>query len=200
MAEKREVIDPRLDYLYNKNVRCPYCHARILKYTTTCTRCGIHKKQIFEASNVRAKEIIKAKTGEKIFMMRRRPDDVSFTRMIIMLIGGLFGAHCFYVGRRIRGWFFVICTIIGLMSVFIVGPFVPDSVMKIFTDVSMPFPTDFFFAASFVCWAYDFVAVVFGFFKYPVRLGESLKPARVQTEDIINKGNTAKFKAKYGKK
>ena len=191
-------IDPRLDYLYNKNVRCPYCHAKILKYTSTCTRCGVHKRQIFEASNIRAKEIMRAKTGEKIFMTRRRPNDVSFTRMAILLIFGLFGAHCFYAGRRIRGYFLMSCMIVGLVGFTLSEFILPHSVINIFTDANLPFPTDVLLGVAFVCWAYDVFAVVFGFFKYPIRLGDSVKPVR--TLDPIKKNASKRFAEKYGKK
>ena len=191
-------IDPRLDYLYNKDVRCPYCHARIVKYTTTCPRCGIHKKQIFEASNVRAKEIMKAKTGEKIFMTRHRPDDVVFMRMVMLsLVCGLFGAHCFYVGRRIRGYIILFSTIFGLISAICVQIFVPDSVMQYFRSTIILFPTDIFLVGAFICWAYDFFGVVFGFFKYPIRLGEDV-PAK--TANPVKSVNSKRFAEKYGKK
>ena len=194
----REKIDPELDYLYNKNVRCPYCHAKILKYTTTCRRCGIHKRQIFEASNVRAKEIMKERSGAKIFMTRRKPSDVSFTRMAMLLIVGLFGAHCFYVGRKIRAWFFVICTTLGLICVIIVGAFVPQSAIEVFTNKSIPFPTDFLIVASLACWAYDIFAVVFGFFKYPIRLGEM--PNTKPTASTVNlKSKVIKMSKENGK-
>jgi hypothetical protein len=165
---KHEIIDPRLDHLYNRNVRCPYCHAKILKYTTTCPRCGVHKKQIFDASNARAKQMQKEKTGGKIFLTRRRPDDVSFTKMAFLILPlGLFGAHWFYIGRRYRAWFMLVATIIGLSGIFI-----PESVRDIFMGFYLPFPTDAFLLASILMWAYDTFAVVFGFFKYPIRLGE----------------------------
>ncbi|MDR0462358.1 MAG: hypothetical protein LBG88_03455 [Christensenellaceae bacterium] len=170
----REEIDPYLDRLYNSNVRCPYCRVKILKYTTTCPRCGIHKKQIFDASNLEAKKILKDKTGQKIFKIRRRPDDVSFTRMsMLSLLAGFSGAHCFHVGRNIRGWAIVICSILGVVSIF--APMAwraPFETMKLYDQINMLFPTDFFFVAALGMWGYDFVSIVFGFFKYPVRLGE----------------------------
>ena len=169
MAAK-EVIDPYLDYLYNSNVRCPYCKRRIVKYTTVCQRCGVHKKQIAESSNVRAKQIKKEKSGAKLFSTRRRPRDVSFTSMALFLIIGMFGAHRFLVGRKISGWIMLVCGVVGF-----VGIFLPENWREWFNEavpLSPAFPTDIFFAVAFVMWAWDCFAVVFGYFSYPIRLGE----------------------------
>jgi TM2 domain-containing membrane protein YozV len=173
----RQEIDPYLDRLYNSNVRCPYCKARILKYTTTCPRCGIHKKQIYEASNIKAKKIIKEKTGEKVFLMARKPVDVSFTKMALLcLFLGFAGAHCFYVGRKIRGWFMACSTVIGMVGSIVSS--IKEEWRTIFTsiaiweDVTLLFPTDYFMLIFIIMWGIDFIAIVFNLFKYPVRLGE----------------------------
>jgi len=175
-AKERD-IDPYLDYLYNSNVRCPYCHGRILKYTTTCPRCGVTKKQIGTASNKRAKEIMENKTGEMIFMSRRRPRDVKFTDMAIRLLGGLFGWHCFYSGRKVRGRLMLIMSIIGLLGVII---FMPDhpwrvAVQSIYLmqNIELRFPTDFLLMVTFIMWVWDICGVVFGYYKYPIRLGDA---------------------------
>ena len=171
----RIVVDEKLDRLYNKNVRCPYCRARIHKYTTTCERCGITKKQILNASNARAKEIKKQKTGGKIVFTRNRPSDVSFTRLVLCLLLGLFGVHNFYVGRKIRGWVMLGGILIVIASFFIFpasrdGELHP--VNALFVDNGMESPFFLLGAAVFVMWAYDMFSIVFGFYKYPVRLGE----------------------------
>jgi len=180
-------IDPRLDRLFNKNVRCPYCKAKILKYTTTCARCGIHKQQLIDASNKSAKEMKKQKSGGKIFMTRNRPDDISFTKMALLLLVGLFGAHNFYVGRKMRGFLMLAFLAIGMIFVFIfpISAQAADGTMgmhptrKSFEQAmgGMPFPTDFLIAAAVIMWAFDAIAIIFGFYKYPIRLGEKeVKP------------------------
>ena len=190
-----EEINPYLDRLYNSTVRCPYCRARIKKYTTTCIRCGVHKRQIFDSSNLEAKKVMKEKSGAKIFKTRRRPEDVSFTRMsMLVFFLGLFGQHCFHVGRKIRGWFFVASTIIGFTTVF-----VPPAWMDYFSNIDeiLLFPTAYFIIASLVLWGYDIVAIVFGFFKYPIRLGEKpIEKSNVSGKDILK----ANLKTKPGKK
>ena len=177
MYDKKEV-SPELDRLYNSTVRCPYCRARILKYTTKCPKCGVHKIQIFESSNKRAKEIKKQKTGEKIFMCRRRPRDITFTRMAILLFfTGLIGGHNYYVGRKFKAWTMFVLTFIGIIGVFVFPIQIVDG--NIVTDSGARamfgkfFPTDMAFVVSFIMWAIDAIAIVFGLYKYPVRLGDA---------------------------
>ena len=115
----------------------------------------------------------KEKTGGKIFKTRHRPDDVSFTRMIILCIfGGLFGAHSFYVGRKIRGLISIGCIIAGII-VMIIFPISTDSTKgHPWREDIQPFPFDAFIVFAFVLWAVDILAIVIGRYKYPIRLGE----------------------------
>ena len=170
MATYRAPVDGRLDKLYNSRIRCPYCKTVIPKYDVKCANCGLTKKQITEASNIRAKEVRKTKSGEKILMTKTKPDDVSFTKMIIWLLLGIFGAHNFYVGRKIRGWIMV-----GFMVTFIafciILPINPDNMHPWRQAFSgSVFPTDLLGAAAFFVWVYDAFGVVFGFYKYPVKI------------------------------
>jgi TM2 domain-containing membrane protein YozV len=183
-------IDPLMDYLYTSNVRCPYCRGKILKYTTTCPRCGVQKQQIHHASNKQAKEIMRAKRENRkkhipipddkkglIFLTRRRPLDVTFTSMaMISFFGGLFGAHSFYVGRRARGWFAALCAGIGLLGYLPIATLIwwrkSFTDMNLIDNVAMFAPTDLLFIVAFFMWIYDFSTIACGYFKYPIRLGE----------------------------
>ena len=173
--------DRRLDRLYTSLVRCPYCKNRIRKLQTTCSRCGLNKIQIAHASNKRAKEMIKAGERGKIVMMRRRPSDVKLSSMTWRLaVGGLFGLHNFYVGRRIRGWIVLGCMIAFIIQglVFSPGDFTNNlegiHPWRAATNTQgMPFPLDFFGLVAFALWISDIVGVVLGWYKYPVRLGEA---------------------------
>jgi hypothetical protein len=171
-------IDPYLDHLYNTTVRCPYCRLKILKYTTTCIRCGVSKIQLYESSNMRARQIKKRKTGERTFMTMRRPFDVDLTKMIFLCIVGFTGAYCFNVGRNIRGWAVMLCLWIGLMGGAVCYFYPPAmAAHEYFRDEMglMGLPTYFFFIAGIGMWAYDFCGIIFGFFRYPVRLGDNGK-------------------------
>lgn len=174
MAEETKY--EKLDILYNTSVRCPYCKARILKYTNTCARCGVQKQQIYYASNEKARMAMKKHTGEKVFMSYRRPNDVSFTGMVLCLFfGGWFGLHCFRVGRWLRGTLIAVLLVGGVViSGIFLGidkSIVYDSAPQRFFRI---FPTLWLFIFGFGMWVYDVCAVVFAFFKYPIRLGEAV--------------------------
>lgn len=175
--EQRKQLDPRLEHLYLSNMRCPYCKNLINKGELSCTRCGVHKEQIFNASNERAKEIMRKKTGEKIFMTRTRPHDVSFTKMLLFGLLGAFGVHNFIVGRKKRGWFIVIAWIVFLTFLFIFPYGTPANNYQDIHPIrenfkNSLFPTDFLIAVVLIIWAVDIFGIVLGFFKYPVRLGD----------------------------
>jgi len=142
-----------------------------VKYTSTCAKCGVTKEQIFTASNKRAKQIKKQRTGEKLFKTRHRPDDVMFTTMAILVIFlGLFGAHHFYVGRKLRGWIQIVFINVG----FWVFAFTwKSSIRATFDDWGMPFPTDWLAVIAVLLWIFDAFAVVFGMYRYPIRLGDA---------------------------
>lgn len=148
----------------------------------TCSQCGISKAQIANSSNQRAKQMMREGHGGKIVMLKRRPDDVRFSTMASWLLLGLFGAHCFYVGRKTRGWIMFWLIIIYIASVMIFPYGTWDAATSSFVGIhpwreacireGFTLPTDFLGVAAVIMWAMDSFAVVFGYFKYPVRLGE----------------------------
>ena len=177
---KRKSIDPELDKLYARKIKCPYCKTPIKKFTKTCTQCGVTKDQIFEGSNLEAKAIIEGKAPKaKVLMVRRRPSDIDFTRLILLAVfGGLFGAHCFYVGRRKRGYFMMISFFVFILSAIIFSHGTPDASFedlhpwrRAFDNVNLWFPLDVPGLIVIGMWFVDwFAIVVFQRFKYPVRL------------------------------
>ena len=172
--------DPKLDRLYTSVVKCPYCKNKIQKLQTTCSRCGLNKIQIAYASNSRAKEMMKSGERGKIVMMRRRPSDLQLGQISWRLILGIFGLHNFYTGRRIRGWIMLGC-MIGFFVQSLVFP-LGDMANNLegmhrwreaCMDSGIPFPLDFLGIISFALWVSDIFAIMFGWYKYPVRLGEA---------------------------
>ncbi|MCL2228728.1 MAG: hypothetical protein FWC00_02755 [Firmicutes bacterium] len=205
--QHRKEVDQYLDALYNNNVRCPYCRAKIRKYTTVCVRCGMTKRQIHQASNLEAKKILQSGSNEKVLTSRRRPEDVSFTGMAMRGIIGFTGLHCFFVGRKIRGWIIASFAIIGLVGA--LAPMSwrqPFNSVYLFEDLPVFFPTDYFLLVGAMMWWIDLFSIVFGFFKYPIRM-PSKDLAEVKTgkkteepteptclDDILGKSTKARIK------
>jgi len=187
--DPREVLDQqynrRLDKLYTSAVRCPYCKKRIQKLQTVCSQCGLHKVQIAYASNKRARDIIKNREVGKVVKMRRRPTDVNMKHVAFLLFIGVFGAHNFYTGRRIRGWIMFGCITLFIVQA-LIFPFgrpieLEEGVisyvgMHPWREASIewgaPFPLDFFGLVAMLLWFSDILGIIIGWYKYPVRLGE----------------------------
>lgn len=168
---------PRLDRLYTSAVKCPYCKNKIQKLQTTCSKCGLNKIQIAYASNKKAKQMMKAGERGKIVMMRRKPTDVKMWQMAWRLIFGIFGVHNFYVGRKIRGW-----VMLGFMVAFIVTAIgVPLALgIEIQELGEAAQPIAFLSTPPLVMWIADAFGIVFGWYKYPVRLGEDADASKVR--------------------
>ena len=177
VANKR-VVDEKLERLYNKKVKCPYCRGKILKYSTKCEQCGITKEQIRNASNEDAKAIIRKKAKGKVLKTKVRPDDIRFGKLVIFVVLlGMFGAHCFYVGRRKRGFIALSGMIIYMLGV-IIFPFPSYDVpihpwRAAFENPGLIFPLDIAGLVSIVIWFIDWAnIVIFQTFKYPVRIAK----------------------------
>ena len=189
MAQKKGV-DPKLDRMLGRKVKCPYCRMRIEKYAMTCTGCGITKEQICYASNADAKEIIKGRKEGKVLYTRVRPDDIHLGKFFLVLATlGLFGGHNFYVGRRKRGFFMLgamlIC--IAFLVIFPSTTYVTHPARVPFETSFFPFfPTDVLGVIAFCMWIYDwFAIVVFSSFRYPVRINRKEKLNSRTLGDII---------------
>ena len=112
------------------------------------------------------------KAGEKgkIVMMRRRPSDVTMLSIAWRLIFGLFGVHNFYTGRKVRGWISL-----GFMIAFLVGAIILISLDR--TEDVWAQPVALLSTPALVMWIADAFAIVFGWYRYPVRLGDSKRDA-----------------------
>ena len=190
---QRQVYDPKLDRLFMKTVKCPYCRFKIRSMQSTCEQCGLSKIQIARASNKKAKQMMKEGDKGKIVMVNRRPDDLKVSSFIMSLVTGIFGSHCFYVGRKKRGFIMLgllVAYVVFSIIVFPMGTWEAGSGfvgMHPWREAAMQFgafPTDFFGLAVFMMWFFDIVRVAFGWFKYPVRLGEHPNKKKEEEVDV----------------
>ncbi|MCL2586623.1 MAG: TM2 domain-containing protein [Firmicutes bacterium] len=176
-APKQYSVDPRLDRAYSRNIRCPYCKALIAKWTTTCVQCGITKEEIVYASHQDAKAVINKAEKGKVLWTKTIPVDLNFRKFMLLLIFlGVFGAHNFYVGRKVRGWIILCSTLLLIFSsLFFYHPNfdlgTPGHPWREAFPGSVIFPFDMPGIIAIVVWFVDwFAAVVFSSFKYPIRI------------------------------
>lgn len=89
---------------YAKKFTCPRCGLRCYEGIETCPDCGLVFSRLEIATNKDAKQKMRRHDHDFIIMTSKLPSDVSRTKLILYTIFfGVFGGHCFYVGRYWRG-------------------------------------------------------------------------------------------------
>lgn len=176
-ANERKVADDRLDRLYRKNLRCPYCHTLIPKGTAVCPTCGISKEQIYHANLVVSQQRKGApkvkKPKPQIIMSKVRPASIPFWKMAVGGMFGFLGVHCFVAKRWWRGGFILGCMTLFIILSILIFPPGTDGVAthpwrELFENKTYLFPTDLFGYVAMIMWIWDWFCILLGSFKYPV--------------------------------
>ena len=172
---KRIQADERLDHLYMKSIRCPYCHTKIPKGTSLCPNCGITKEQIYTAELVTHKR----KAKSIVLYSKVRPANIPFWKMGLGGMFGFLGVHCFVAKRYWRGAIILACTVLFFVLGIIfnnqytnaAGDIVPAHWLRaMFERKTYMFPPDLLGLVAMVMWIWDWVCILLGKFKYPVLL------------------------------
>ncbi len=101
-----------------KYVVCPRCGIKSLSVSESCPECGLVFSRLEIATNKDAKRKIKRRDKDFIIYTNKLPSDVSRLKLILLTIfTGIFGGHCFYVGRYWRGGLLFLNTLILIMYV-----------------------------------------------------------------------------------
>jgi TM2 domain-containing membrane protein YozV len=179
----RNPVSSVLDKLYNKTIRCPYCGTKIPKYTAVCENCGLTKAQIAEGK-------VSAAGKTEVLYTNIRPSSISFWKMAISAVFGFTGIHCFISRRWIRGTIIAALCFGFLICAFIFNPAYIDSagneiaahpLRYAFTGSEYYFfPTDVCGLVGVCLWIWDWIAIVFGWYKYPVRISSDKNAAAVK--------------------
>ena len=83
---------------------CPRCGLKVIESADECPDCHLNFARLALATNADAKRKIKRHDREFILHTHELPSDVSYVKLLLLTIfTGLFGGHCFYVGRYLRG-------------------------------------------------------------------------------------------------
>lgn len=83
---------------------CPRCGMKSLRMQDSCPDCGLVFARLEIATNKDAKRLIKKRETDFIIKTKKLPKDVNYYKLLaITIFGGIFGAHCFRVGRYWRG-------------------------------------------------------------------------------------------------
>lgn len=174
---KRIQADERLDQLYMKSLRCPYCHTKIPKGTSQCPNCGITKSQIYNADLVTHQRQRREKPH--VLYSKVRPANIPFWKMGLGGMFGFLGVHCFIAKRYWRGAIILGCTLLFFIFGMIFmpqytnqfGEVVPAHWLRaLFERNTYIFPPDILGLVAIVMWVWDWVCILLGKFKYPVVL------------------------------
>ncbi len=164
---KRIQADSRLDALYMREMRCPYCQTKILRGTAKCKTCGLTKEQIYYA-----KLTTPYKTRQNILMSKIRPIELPMWKMAVGGIFGFLGVHCFISKRYLRGALYWLL-LIGLIVELCVFPMSFDGVTHseiryAFESRTFLFPGDLIGIIWLGLWVWDMFAIFLRQYKYPV--------------------------------
>lgn len=166
VQQKRVHADDRLDALYMREMRCPYCNTKMPQGTSKCKNCALTKEQIYYA-----KLASPFKRHQNVLMSRIRPAELPLWKVGVGSIFGFLGIHCFISKRYLRGLIMLMLTISFIVMLCIFPPYVEDSVSEIrqmFEEKTYLFPGDLLGIFALGLWVWDLFAVWFGQFKYPV--------------------------------
>ncbi len=172
MAIHRTPVSDRLDRLYTKSIRCPYCNTKIPQVVDKCANCGITKAQLISA------EILKRnKKAKQVKLMSKvRPEEIPFWKMALTGMFGFLGLHAFASKRPIRGAIilssFILFFVFTAIFPYAYGDVSIHPFRASFEDQGLIFPFDVFGMVAAVLWIWDWFAILLGNYKYPVVLKE----------------------------
>ena len=159
--------DDRLDMLFMRDMRCPYCQTKMPKGTSKCKNCALTKEQIYYAKLTNP-----YRRGQNILMSKIRPAELPFWQMATGGVFGFLGVHCFIAKRYVRGAIILLLAVAFVASLIIfpsgLGDTEAHALRTAFEEKMFLFPGDLLGIFAFGLWVWDFFAVLFGQFKYPV--------------------------------
>ncbi len=146
-------------------VICPRCGLKNLISTESCPDCGLVFSRLKIATNKDAKRKIRRGDRDYIIRTSNLPSDVSRTKLILLTVfTGLFGGHCFYVGRYWRGMLLLLNFIALMMYVVFNTQLVAIDEGKLIAALST------ISGIIMMVWAFDIVWVIMKKFKVPIAI------------------------------
>ncbi len=144
---------------------CPRCGLKCLKGIDSCPECKFVFSRLEIATNKDAKRKIMRHDKDFIVYTNKLPSDVSFIKLLLFtMFLGLFGGHCFYVGRYWRGGLLLLNSVVLVCC-------------AVFNEFLFKIDDGRFIAMiATICglimlvWAYDLVTVAMKKFKVPVAI------------------------------
>lgn len=147
--------------------RCPRCNYKTPLTMKKCGKCGLNYDKFALATNSEAKSAFRMGEKERVLQTKNVPSDINKSRVLLTcILGGLFGCHYFYIGKKWNGLFQIIGLILGLVYSYVS---VQHNIRTGFLGLLL-LCCGFAWAATFIIWLRDIIAIIFNKFKYPVSL------------------------------
>ena len=144
---------------------CPRCGLKSLTLQDSCPDCGLVFARLDIATNKDAKKLIKRRETDYIIKTSTLPKDVSYIKLLLLTIfTGVFGGHCFRVGRYLRGSILLINFLLIVLYVIFNPELIAidgGSLIAALTTIS---------GLVMMIWVYDIITVFMKKFKVPVAI------------------------------
>ena len=145
--------------------KCPRCGEKCLATQPTCIDCGLVFARLDECTNAAARKRLKHGEKQNVLMMTKVPSDLNFWKLLIYaILGGLFGAHYFYVYR----WKMGIYMVASIIVTFIFGVYF-NAFFLTWPDV-LRYGLILYVGIYAVVWLYSIMQILLRKFKIPVSL------------------------------
>ena len=159
---------------FERKKTCPRCDIKVPESVSECPDCGFIFSRLNLATNKDAKA--KMRRGDREFIVKTNilPSDIKYSKLLLLTIfTGVFGGHCFYVGRYLRGSILLL----NFLLVVMVAAF--NAQLFAFSDTLVGALCTL---AGFVMllWLWDIIMVAIKKFKVPVAID-------LQSEDFMKK-------------
>ena len=143
--------------------RCPRCEEKNPINAYKCPSCGLIFDRLKLATNAAGKKMLKQGKKDKVIWTKDFPSDIKRSKAIILCVFlGLFGAHCYYVGKYTKA---ILMSIFGTLTIVIaslvVWSYIPDQIYMTSQVVG---------AIPIFVWLFDISAICFKRFKVPISI------------------------------
>ena len=166
-------------------MKCPRCGEENFKTQKKCSDCGLIFDRLNYVSNRAGKIAVVRREKENILRVTKWPKDAKKSKALLLCgFLGLVGAHNFYLGRYVKGFFSLIVTLVACVCIML------ENVI----DYASFYESFFFLPTGimFLMWWVDFILIASNKYKIPVALDyeypeENKKEKNKNKKENINK-------------
>lgn len=170
-------------------MKCPRCGEENFKTQKKCSDCGLVFDRLNYVSNRAGKIAVVRREKENILRVTKWPKDAKKSKALLLCgFLGLVGAHNFYLGRYVKGFFSLIVTLVACVCIML------ENVI----DYASFYESFFFLPTGimFLMWWVDFILIASNKYKIPVALDyeypEENKKEKNKKENIKKAKNNSK--------